>query len=189
MKALSIKVERDNRGKFKRWDYGPLLERFLSKVDKTDKCWLWTGAKNKQGYGSLKISGRQCRANRISYQLFNGDIPNGHFVMHTCDNPACVNPAHLITGSPKENTQDMFKKGRNGLDFRAAQLKGSRVKRQRTLENRLPIVIGHVKELIKSGVNPTMRQCARDIPGYNAILGHYMRHSEIVAMAKGGSPS
>lgn len=191
MKALSLTVERDKLGRFKavHWDYGPLAARFWSKVDKSEECWLWLGAKNKQGYGSLKISGKMCRANRITFELTKGSIPPGLIVRHSCDNPPCVNPSHLILSTLKQNTQDMMQKGRQGkVNYQAAQLKGAQVKKQRTLGKTLPFVVARIKYIIESGTKPTLRLCAT-IPGYNALLGHYMRHNEMVAMAKGGESS
>lgn len=91
------------------------LERFLSKVNKTESCWIWTGFKDK-GYGRMGWKTpkgyRSIPASRISYMLFRGEIPEGMFVCHKCDNPPCVNPDHLFLGSSKENTHDMVKKGR-----------------------------------------------------------------------------
>lgn len=82
-----------------------------------DGCWVWAGSKNPQtGYGQLSAweSGKRVvlTAHRVSFKAFNGAIPEGMCVLHTCDNPACFNPAHLFIGTVKDNSEDMVRKGR-----------------------------------------------------------------------------
>ena len=96
------------------------IERFWSKVDKKseDECWEWTGGRNKGGYGRLWAQNTRIYAPRISWVLHNGQIPKGNppygsmFVCHKCDNPGCVNPAHLFLGATLDNMRDKCKKGR-----------------------------------------------------------------------------
>ncbi len=93
----------------------PLETRFWSKVDKRgpDECWPWVGTRT-AGYGILYTKGRGVRASRISWSLANGcTFPHGRIACHTCDNPGCVNPAHIWAGTPKENCHDMLAKGRS----------------------------------------------------------------------------
>lgn len=72
-------------------------------------CWTWTGPTIKKGYGRW---GRVL-AHRFSWSLANGPIPDGKWVLHHCDNPPCVNPAHLYIGTVVENVRDMVARGRN----------------------------------------------------------------------------
>lgn len=90
-----------------------LAERFARFVQKSDGCWLWTGAKKATGYGFIRVVGVGMRgAHRIAYELANGPIPEGMVVRHTCDNPRCVRPDHLIVGTVADNVRDCAERGR-----------------------------------------------------------------------------
>ena len=89
--------------------------RFWSKVKQTGGCWEWTGGNSgrKRGYGRFRINGGMTAAHRQAWKWCNArEIPNGLCVLHTCDNPPCVNPLHLFLGSQRDNVKDMDRKGR-----------------------------------------------------------------------------
>lgn len=90
-------------------------ERFLSRVDTSGECWLWLGGRNHAQYGYAQLIGarKHTMAHRVAYMLATGaPIPQGVIVRHTCDNPPCVFPGHLLLGSKRDNAQDMARRGR-----------------------------------------------------------------------------
>lgn len=91
------------------------MKRFWDKVKKgePDECWEWIAGKNPSGYGKIQMKGDAVGAHRVSYELHHGAIPEGLMVLHSCDNPACVNPAHLRVGTPLDNMQDKMMRGRH----------------------------------------------------------------------------
>jgi len=92
--------------------YNITMDRFWNKVDKTDSCWLWTGAKSSSGYGHLNINKKTIKAHRFSYEMHFGKFDLNKIILHSCDNPLCVNPAHLSLGTKKDNGADMASKNR-----------------------------------------------------------------------------
>lgn len=102
-----------------------LADRFWSRVQKGEGCWLWGGSLKTNGYGQLNgpsqgggRDGKNLLAHRVAWELVNGPIPDGLWVLHRCDNPPCVNPAHLFLGTVRDNVIDMWTKGRGCSPFR-----------------------------------------------------------------------
>jgi hypothetical protein len=116
-----------------------ILEHFFSGVDKSGptpihapelgNCWIWTKRKNNYGYGQLLV--REWRApkslwtsNRVSWVLHNkSNIPDGSYICHKCDNPSCVRPEHLFLGTPQDNSDDMYRKGRAAIGEKSGRSK------------------------------------------------------------------
>lgn len=98
----------------------PLAIRFHAKyrIDSASGCWLWTASKNAGGYGTISVKRRPHGAHRVSYELHIGAIPDGLFVLHSCDIPACVNPAHLRVGTVLDNARDAVERGRIATGLR-----------------------------------------------------------------------
>lgn len=90
--------------------------RFWSKVGRAESgCWEWQWSVFKQtGYGQFALDSKTpVNAHRMSWELVNGTVPSGLFVLHKCDNRKCVNPEHLFLGNQQDNMEDMAKKGRH----------------------------------------------------------------------------
>ena len=93
-----------------------LRDSFMRKVRVVGDCWEWTGSFGTTGYGQVKIDPGKVRpigSHRAAWRLYRGDIPDGMFVCHHCDNRKCVRPSHLFLGDQKANIQDMLSKNRH----------------------------------------------------------------------------
>jgi hypothetical protein len=92
-----------------------LPKRFAKNVDFSGECWMWNGYRIKGRYGHFNAGNKKMLlAHRFSWVHFNGDIPEGLYVLHKCDVPYCVNPNHLFLGTQQDNMDDMVRKGRQG---------------------------------------------------------------------------
>jgi len=101
-------------------------KRFWRKVNvgTGNKCWEWDAGKTGWGYGSFRYRGKIFPSHRISWSLyFEEDIPCEKIILHTCDNPGCVNPNHLRVGTHKDNVKDRVAKGRSAVGERNGRSK------------------------------------------------------------------
>lgn len=101
-----------------------LGERILdgSTPEPTTGCWLWRGARNPNGRPILSVKGKTKYAHRMAYETFVGSI-GGALVCHSCDNMACVNPAHLWLGTQQDNQKDKVRKGRQARGAKVGSAK------------------------------------------------------------------
>ena len=91
-----------------------ILARFEKLTKRGDGCWQWQGKPDKDGYGCLRIGGRKvCKAHRAAWMIANNIDPGEKLICHHCDNPGCVNPAHLYRGTIAENNKDRAKRNRS----------------------------------------------------------------------------
>jgi hypothetical protein len=91
-----------------------VLERFEEKYipEPNSGCWLWTASTFKGGYGQFWTGQKYTGAHRASYEMFRGEIAPKMQILHSCDNPLCVNPEHLSVGTNLDNQHDSIKKGK-----------------------------------------------------------------------------
>jgi hypothetical protein len=128
--------------------------RFWACVDRraADECWPWLGTLTPAGYGRIKVGKRPLLASRISLLLAGHDLAPDQFACHRCDNPPCVNPAHLFVGAPLDNVTDMYAKGRR--DQRGANNPRSKLTVEQVREIRARA--GSTRQIAREfGVGPT----------------------------------
>lgn len=93
-----------------------VVERFWAKVEMSDGCWGWTAYKDSCGYGRMGVGNRSLmRAHRLSWEIHFGPIPDGMIVRHSCDNPSCTNPRHLLLGTHQDNANDRVERRRGAV--------------------------------------------------------------------------
>lgn len=103
------RLARANRGK-------PAYVRMMEKIspEPNTGCWLWTGCYDKDGYGFLRVDGKNIKVHRFSLEYHRGGrLEAGQLACHTCDMPACANPDHLYAGNNSDNQKDAAARGRS----------------------------------------------------------------------------
>jgi hypothetical protein len=145
----------------------PLPQRFRAKVEQGPGCWLWRGARTLGGYGQIIQAGRRLYTHRVAYELAPGPIPPGLLVCHRCDNPPCVNPAHLFLGTHAENMGDSSRKGRMrpGSQSPRAKVTEAQVAELRRIRPRGRLIHEHAGRL---GISPWTV--------YSILNGRFWRH-------------
>ena len=101
-----------NPGKVSR--YMSVMERIHRQSSpRPNGCRIWNGKKNQHGYGMVKIAKKSHRAHRVVFYALHPKVDRDLVIRHKCDNPACVNPHHLVAGTVRENMMDMVNRGRH----------------------------------------------------------------------------
>lgn len=122
----------------------------LNKTLKINDCWEWQGSKNRNKYGQIRYENKSgmMLVHRLSYLIFKGEIPNGMFVCHSCDNKSCCNPDHLWLGTPHDNNQDCLNKNRHYKGKQGCESHKSKFKKEQILSIRKRIENGETAKKI-----------------------------------------
>jgi hypothetical protein len=159
MHRMRLRVHGDVHHVSDRFSLQKRIPQFWARVKVTansDRCWEWTGYCLKSGHGVTSRKAEVMLAHRFAWFITHGEVPSGLHVLHSCDNPPCVNPNHLFLGTHQDNVADMVSKGR--------QQRGERCHLSKYTED----VVRLLKERLRSGW--TVRKCSEvmGIP-YNTV--------------------
>lgn len=163
------------------------VKKFWSYVDQSDgadACWLWLGQRARYGYGMFYVDKRkQARANRIAWFLANGPIPDGLVIAHTCDQPSCTNPAHLVAITQLENIKDRDAKGRGYRGPNAPKWEPRENPwKALNLQNRARGERAHRSRLTADQVREIRQRYAAGEKGQEALAREYGVHKNAVWM-------
>jgi hypothetical protein len=117
------------------------IRNFWKRVDQSPGCWNWTGGHNGAGRGLVKLYAVQMLAPRVSYALHNGVDPGNWNVLHTCDNPNCVNPEHLFLGTQQDNANDRAARGRFVASCGRTKIKPGSREESVLLDESIPVTV------------------------------------------------
>jgi hypothetical protein len=146
-------------------NYNGKNPRVIKYTTNENDCWICVShTRNKAGYPVVTRRGKFYNMSRYVYEITKGEIPLNHVIMHSCDNPNCINPSHLSSGTTQENTLDMISKGR--------QAKGSRVGGSKLTEEKVLEII----KLLKIGI--THREIAKKFGVHRSNIG-YIKNKKI----------
>ena len=127
---------------------------FWNKVKFGSKCWIWTGIRRRDGYGAIPINQKMYVSTRVAYKLTHGNCPVDKMICHTCDNPPCVNPTHLVADTHIGNMKDMTSKKREARGIRHGSVthpnslpRGSKHHKAKLIEEE----VIHIKQLLAAG--------------------------------------
>ena len=123
--SCNRQMVRAGSGTHLKWCGGARVEQFWANVDKTGSCWLYTGCRDKWGYGDMTYMGKHMQAHRLAWKLLRGD-PGELDVLHTCDNAPCCNPDHLYLGTDADNARDRLERDRNPRCLKIEQVRAIR---------------------------------------------------------------
>lgn len=140
------------------------IQRFWSKVDTKggarDQCWPWIGAVAGNGYGNVKIAGKNLQAHRVAFVMERGFLASDQKILHSCDFPRCCNPWHGTPGTHGENMQDAVKKGRH-YSSRAPKLTDDQVMHVKELHDKLEVGTRHLADQFHVNQSTIRRALAR----------------------------
>jgi len=149
-----------------------------------NECWIWKGAPVGYGYGMMRIGNRRFVAHRLSYQIHYGKITPGMLILHSCDNPLCVNPNHLREGTPRDNVKDMWERNRASYNLPKDPLKGedhgmAKLNWEQVHEIRrryIPYKVTSIELGLEYGVSHTMISCIVNGKNWKAAYPEQASH-------------
>lgn len=154
-----------------------IITRFWSKVQRVGPgdCWNWTACRTKDPSGNLRyglfgVYRKNRLAHRVAYMISNGNIPDGLFVCHSCDNPACCNPSHMFLGTPDDNMKDKVAKGRQSHCGTRTPNVGETSPHAKLTDEKVRLI----RSIYKQG-HTTVKQIARDFGVAQSLIARVVR--------------